>query len=101
MTIPKSIKNRVSTVNLPVEKLRISRFIRSPEAQEAQGNSILSNSTRKADLPIKISESYLTENSDEMILDPGQTMRIRNSSRLELEVIKKNSLIKDNRISCV
>ena len=48
-------------------------------------NSIFNNSTRKADLPIKISESYLTENSDEMILDPGQAMRIRDSSRLELE----------------
>ena len=36
-------------------------------------------------MPIKISESYLTENSDEMILDPGQAMRIRDSSRLELE----------------
>ena len=48
-------------------------------------NSILTNSTRKADLPIKISESNLTENSDEMNPDPGPTMRIMTSSRLELE----------------
>ena len=58
------------------------------EAKEKQIphlKSILTNSTRKADLPIKISESNLTENSDEMNPDPGPTMRIMTSSRLELE----------------
>ena len=47
--------------------------------------SILTSSTRKADLPINISESNLTENSDEMNPDPGPTMRIMTSSRLEVE----------------
>ena len=44
------IKSKVSTVNLPVEKLRISKFIRSSEAQEAQGkvdDPEVKNVTRK------------------------------------------------------
>ena len=48
-------------------------------------DSLLIYSTRKADLPVKSSESNKIENSDEMIPEAGQTMRIMISSGLELE----------------